>query len=223
MSILPDPTDQFFASEGGSAFGSLLDAPLATTKPSFSVAQAAAQIGRENYTWYGDFTGAAHSTVVTYGFRASAPTAAQEEAADASGFTRFSAQEITQAQRALQAWSDVAGITFVRVGTGTSGDDAYTDDATMLFGNYTTGSDGAAGFAYFPGNPSAGDSDGDVFLNGTLNYNLNASPSNYGGSVLIHEIGHTFGLSHPGDYDAGDGTPTYANNAEYAETVANTP
>ena len=34
----------------------------------------------------------------------------------------------------------------------------------------------------------------------------------------LHEIGHALGLSHPGQYDAGSGTPlSYAANAELAQ------
>ena len=38
----------------------------------------------------------------------------------------------------LAAWSDVANITFTRVDDGTG----YSNNATMLFGNYSSGSDG---------------------------------------------------------------------------------
>lgn len=39
----------------------------------------------------------------------------------------------------------------------------------------------------------------------------------YGRQTLTHEIGHALGLSHPGNYNAGNGTPTYDNSADYAE------
>ena len=44
------------------------------------------------------------------------------------------------------------------------------------------------------------------------------SPGGYGLNTMIHEIGHTLGLSHPGVYDAGNGgSITYANNAVFAQ------
>ncbi|WP_275539692.1 M10 family metallopeptidase C-terminal domain-containing protein [Brevundimonas denitrificans] len=39
---------------------------------------------------------------------------------------------------------------------------------------------------------------------------------NYGRHTLTHEIGHALGLLHPGDYDASEGNPTYAD-ADYRE------
>ena len=38
----------------------------------------------------------------------------------------------------------------------------------------------------------------------------------YGRQTFTHEIGHALGLSHPGDYNAGEGNPTY-RDATYAE------
>ncbi|OIQ65936.1 serralysin C precursor [mine drainage metagenome] len=81
---------------------------------------------------------------VTYGFRADSPDTMPS---DIGGFSRFSTAQIDQAERALQAWSDVANITFVRVGAGDTGDAAYSNQATILFGDYSTGEAGASAFA----------------------------------------------------------------------------
>ena len=152
---------------------------------------------------------------VTYAFRSTAPAAMPE---DTGGFSRFNAAQIAQAELALKGWSDVANITFVRVGSGTSGEGAYSNSASILLGNYSSGAAGAAAFAYYPGDPSAASASGDVWVNSTLSYNRAPVQGNYGGVTLIHELGHTIGLSHPGDYDASDGGPiTYANDAEYYE------
>jgi serralysin len=37
----------------------------------------------------------------------------------------------------------------------------------------------------------------------------------YGFITYLHEIGHALGLSHPGTYNAGQGTLSYGNSAEY--------
>ncbi|MCX7360115.1 MAG: M10 family metallopeptidase C-terminal domain-containing protein [Alphaproteobacteria bacterium] len=176
--------------------------------PHFSWDEAAIQISRNGYSWAQTF-GA--SAVVTYSYRSSAPAQMPD---DTAGFSRFSAGQIAAAEAALAAWAAVANITFVRVNDG----DGYSNNAAIVFGNYSTGSAGAAAFAF---NPSTGDQSissvqGDVWINSSLSYNATPVVGAYGQQVLLHEIGHALGLSHPGDYNAGNGgSITYGANAVY--------
>ena len=85
---------------------------------------------------------------VTYAFRANEPAVMPS---GTTGFSRFNAAQIRQAELALQAWSDVSGIRFTRVGSGDTGETAYSDSAVILFSNYSNGPDGAVAFAYYPG------------------------------------------------------------------------
>lgn len=188
-------------------------------KPSFSIDRAGLQMTgfnpatMEPYPGWGGVAGQAYT--VTYAFRSTAP---EVMPSDTSGFQRFNAQQIYQTEQALLAWSDVARISFVRVGIGSSGEGAYSNDASILFSNYTDGEDGASAFAHYPGNPSASASSGDVWINITAGSNSFPTMGNYGGQVLLHEIGHAIGLAHPGEYNATDGkTFSYANDAEYYE------
>jgi Ca2+-binding RTX toxin-like protein len=174
-------------------------------KPSYTTDEAAIYMTRNNYTWNGSVLGRA--ATVTYGFRDMAPVG------DTQGFSAFSAQQITQAELSLQSWSDVANITFTRVGTGTSGAGAYSTAAQMLFSNYSIGREGAAAYAYYPG----GGNGGDLWFNNTISTNIDPSILSYGRQTLTHEIGHTMGISHPGDYDASNGSPSYTNDARYYE------
>lgn len=182
-------------------------------KPSLSPGDAGAQITRNNYSWA---SGLGQAATVTYAFRMTAPA---EMPNGTAGFSQFTATQIQIAELAFAAWADVAQITFNRV---TDGDGAYSNNATILLGNYSSGAAGAAAFAYLPGampGPTAASAvQGDVWVNSTQGPNANPALLNYGSQTLLHEIGHAIGLSHPAAYNASEGVDiTYGQHAIYFE------
>jgi len=171
---------------------------------------AGLQITRDNLQW-GTTLGMAHGPV-TYGFRSTSTTGSTIER---TTFSKVNADQMTAVQDAMRLWSNVANITFTEVNPG-----GYTNSATILIANYSSSSDGAAAYAYYPSPGSTGFSSaaGDVWINAYYQSNLSPIPGNYAYLTILHEIGHALGLQHPGAYNAGPGvTITYAKNAEYVE------
>jgi len=172
------------------------DGPLAAasdTKPPFTLDQAVAILTRDATIW--------GSPTVTFGFRAVAPPS--DYGPESGAFTPFSEEQKAAARAALALWDDVIDITFAEAGP---------DQAQIVFGNATH--DDFQAYALFPG-PGKG---GDVWVNPNQASNLQFNQGQYGLFTLIHEVGHTLGLNHPGDYDASDDQDsTYAGSAQYRQ------
>src|SRR5262245_58001805 len=118
------------------------------------------QITRGDFTW-ADGIPAPAPTVVSFGFRANPPPTNYDGGLRPpvtldvvrNSFTRFSATQINATLAVLQLFQEVANISFTRVGTGTTGDQAYSDNATMLLANFATPTGSTAfatAFAYTP-------------------------------------------------------------------------
>ncbi len=184
---------------------------LVNGHPSYTVDQAAEQILREQASWQkapGDSV-----LTLSYSFLTkpndffNTPWKYVSDIYSLGKFSAFSAQQQAQAKLSLQSWADVTNIHFVDAGQGDQGD--------LTFGNFSSSVGGAA-FAFLPDVPDALKGQSWYLINSSYSANVNPANGNYGRQTLTHEIGHTLGLSHPGDYNAGEGDPTYAD-ATYAE------
>lgn len=143
---------------------------------------------------------------------------------EGKGYTPFTDAQKDAARIAIQNWDDLISAKFVETPSGPGNSQWASKDTDIWLANTSTGP--AQAWAYFPG---YGQSDqrvaGDVWI---ADPRFNASnaqldPGFYGLQTLNHELGHSLGLNHPGDYNFGDdqdgdGVPdpiTYEGDAFY--------
>lgn len=136
----------------------------------------------------------------TFGFASVLPEYAASDP-QYSGFSTFNPQQQAMTLLALSAWSDVADVAF---------HDPVFGAGQINFANSSTLSEAVAGHAFGPGFSSW---HSDVWINSTIDFNINPEIGNRGHYTLLHEIGHTIGLEHPGDYEAADGPVNFHSHA----------
>jgi serralysin len=143
------------------------------------------------------------AVTVTYSFMSVAPSYALDE--DRKGFTSFNTEQMMATRKILDQISQQVGITFQET------TDSISSYGTIRFGNNDQGQT-SAGYASYP-DTNDRDSSGDMYINNLNPDNLsNITPGTNSWATLVHEIGHTLGLKHPGNYNAGEAASTVPDN-----------
>ena len=113
-------------------------------------------------------------------------------ATDAHGYRPMDAQQQQAVRDAFAAWAAVANLAFSELPQGVRADiNLGTNDQGFK----------SSGYADLPGDASTLA----IFMNNATEASSRFDPGSFGFSVLMHEIGHTLGLKHPGPYDTGGG------------------
>lgn len=117
-----------------------------------------------------------------------------------TGFQHFTEAQKETTRAVLAHFAEITGLSFTEVNPG-----GYTDAAVLLYGNYSA-EDGSGAWGGLPADPDFASTSGDVWVNTAAPPTEAPQPGSWYYQMMLHEIGHSMGLTHPGLYDAGGGS-----------------
>lgn len=151
------------------------------------------------------------TVALTYSFMSALPVYA-DPARDGNGFSVMTSDQKTAVREILATLSSQFNITFSEVG------DSAASYGQLRFGNNAQAA--TSGYAYYP-EKFTGDTAGDLYINNVaaVSQTTHVVQGTNAYSTLIHEIGHTLGLKHPGDYNAADPGSSNPNDGPFLTGV----
>jgi hypothetical protein len=143
---------------------------------------------------------------------------------EGKGYVPFTQAQMDAARLAIQNWDEIIAPDFQEVQNGPGVKGWAQNDADIWLANTSTGP--AQAWAYYPGYGNQYTRIASDVWTADPRYNSSNAqldPGFYGLQTLNHELGHSIGLSHPGNYNFGDdndgdGIPdpiTYEGDAFY--------
>ncbi len=120
---------------------------------------------------------------------------AQPSTLSMTGFQEMTAAQKDAVRRAFAFYGKLINVTFTEVTDGSEGN--------INFGTNVQSS--SAGYAYYPNSVAKGKTYMFLANNQASNNDAGMQDGGYGYLSVLHEIGHTLGLKHPGNYNAGGG------------------
>ena len=142
---------------------------------------------------------------VTYSFMAAKPVyGGTDDGVGDFGFSQFTVAEKTAVRQIMAQLQQTLGINIVEVA-----------DSASQYGQIRLGNnfqDFSAGYTWLPFS-TGDDKGGDVWIDQRLAAGASTiTPGSFAWATLVHEIGHAFGLKHPGNYNAGSEPSTEPGN-----------